>query len=94
MPTAARSLMLPPGFWNSAFPKILHPERSDKVFRYIYQGLQTGTLNSKTGPTRGVLPTEPVNPSTAFMVKDLARLRRRTGENIYGGSKVQSSTTS
>lgn len=30
---AARSLTLPPGFWNSAFPRTLHPVSSERRFR-------------------------------------------------------------
>lgn len=32
-PRAALSFTLPPGFWNSAFPKILQPVLSDKPFK-------------------------------------------------------------
>lgn len=35
-PRAARSLTLPPGFWNSALPTIVHPVFSDHFLRCIY----------------------------------------------------------
>lgn len=38
--SAARSLTDPPGFWNSALPRILHPVRSESLLSRIWYGCE------------------------------------------------------